>query len=151
MIFSNRNKKTLIFYTLFELKPLFFFKKGQSLVEALIVSLGLIAVTKIILVLFWIFVSLIWMEHQLYQGLICSAQQRNHRDCEQKVLNQIRRLNRLGKIQSVKIKEFKQEWRGEIQWIFYEKVFFIKQSLSLYSSDLNFEFSERKKITFINF
>ena len=107
------------------------FQKGQSIVEMLIVSLALISLIKGILIFFWISLSLLWMEHQLYQGLICSAQKKSLKLCEDRVKQQIQRLNPLGKIKSLKIKNFTENWKGEIQWHFYKKDFFIKQSLNL--------------------
>ena len=106
-------------------------KKGQSLIEFMILSLALISLIKGILILFWIFISLIWIEHHLYQGLICSAQQKNINFCKNLSLQQIKKLNHLGVIKSLKLTHFKKHWKGEAQWHFYKQNFFIRQSLSL--------------------
>lgn len=106
-------------------------QKGQSIVELMFISLAVIVLIKSILILFWIVISLLWMEHQLYQGLVCAAQQKNTKLCESITIQQIKKLNPLGAIKFLKIKKFKDAWKGEIQWHFYKRNFFIKQSLSL--------------------
>ena len=106
-------------------------QKGQSVIEFMIISLAIISLIKGILILFWIFISLLWIEHQLYQGLICAAQQKNINLCERITAQQIKKLNSLGVIKSLKLKKFKKDWKGKAQWSFYKKNFFIKQSLSL--------------------
>lgn len=106
-------------------------KKGQSLIEFTIVILSLISLIQCVFMLFWIFTSLLWMEHQLYQGLICSAQQKEISECKTQIKMQIKRLNPLGTIQSLKIKNIQRAWKGEIKWHFFKRDFFIKQSLSL--------------------
>ena len=79
-------------------------QKGQSLVETLIISLGLIALVKLSFILCWIFINILWMEHQLYQGLVCFAQQKKLEQCQYRVLRQIEKLDTLGTIKSLKIK-----------------------------------------------
>ena len=83
------------------------------------------------LAVFWIFINLLWLEHQLYQGILCIAQQKQKILCKQKALQEIKKLNPLGKIQNLKMKQTKKEYKGEILWHFYKKTFVIKQSLIL--------------------
>ncbi|MCZ0932555.1 MAG: hypothetical protein OXJ52_05325 [Oligoflexia bacterium] len=105
--------------------------KGQSLVEALILSLVLITITKIILTVCWLFISALWLEHQLYQGILCTAKQKKEVLCKQKIGQEIKKLNPLGKIQSLKIKRTQNTYKGELLWNFYKQDFLIKQSLIL--------------------
>ena len=100
---------------------------GQTLIEALVFFLALIVMTNIILILFWIFVNLLWMEHQLYQGILCVAQQKELFVCEHNVLTNIKKLNDLGDLKSLNLKPN----QGELLWKFYKQDFLIKQSLSL--------------------
>jgi len=106
------------------------FQKGQSLTEALILSLALITVIYFTLLVFWIGTSILWMEHQLYQGIVCAAQHKGISLCKKTVLKQIKKLNPLGLIQSLKIKHAQNEWKGEIVWIFYKRKFLIQQTLN---------------------
>ena len=106
-------------------------QKGQNLIESLILSLVLITVLKFIFIIFWLFISLLWMEHQLYQGLICKAEQKKESLCKQKILQEIKKLNPLGKIKELKIDKTKNIYKGELLWIFYKQNFTIKQNLIL--------------------
>lgn len=106
-------------------------QKGQSLIEALILSLGFIILIQSTLLIFWVGINILWMEHQLYQGLLCTAEQRNIHLCRAEVVQQIKRFNPAGRLSSLKINHFQNEWKGEIIWNFYKKNFLIRQSLSL--------------------
>ena len=106
-------------------------QKGQGLIETLILSLVLIIIIKFILAVFWIFISSLWMEHQLYQGVLCVAQQKETTLCKQKALQKIKQLSSLGKIQDLTIKQAQNKYKGEMLWNFYKQNFVIKQSLTL--------------------
>ena len=105
--------------------------KGQGLLEALILSLALITLIYCTLLFFWMGTSLLWIEHQLYQGIVCVAEQKELNLCKQRVLKQINKLNSVGVIKALKIQNFQNQWKGEILWNFYKKDFMIQQSLSL--------------------
>ena len=106
-------------------------KKGQSHIELLVVSFVLITLVKGILILFWIFTNFLWMEHQLYQGLICRAEKRPISMCKTKVLNQIKKLNQIGEFTEIKLAEFNNQWKGHLKWRFYKWTFTIKSQLNL--------------------
>lgn len=106
-------------------------QKGQGLIEVLILSPVLIILFQFILLVFWIGVNVLWMEHQLYQGILCVAQKKDIQLCKMKVTQQIKRFNTVENIQSVKINHFNNEWKGEIIWNIYKKKFFIQQNLHL--------------------
>lgn len=109
----------------------FLSQKGQSLIEALILSLALLTLFHFSLLTVWMGINILWMEHQLYQGVLCSAQQKNIKLCKGTVLKKIRNFNPLGKIKSLRITNSQKEWKGEILWRFYKKEFLIRQTLSL--------------------
>ena len=71
------------------------------------------------------------MEHQLYQGIVCVAQQKKKVLCKQKIGQEIKKLNPLGKVQSLKIKQRQNIYKGELLWVFYKQNFLIKQNLTL--------------------
>lgn len=107
-------------------------QKGQSVVEILILSIVLIGITKLILIVAWLYINFIWMEHQLYQGILCVAEQKKELFCKQKTLKEIKKLNPLGKMNSLKIKQNQNRYKGELLWNFYKKDFLIKQNLILH-------------------
>ena len=100
-------------------------KKGQTLIEAAILCFVLIGFIQFILMLAWIFINLIWMEHQLYQGVLCLAQQREQQACEHRLLTAVKKLNQWAEISSLNL----QPHKGELLWRFYNKDFLIKQEL----------------------
>ena len=102
-------------------------KKGQTLAEAVILCFVLIGFIQFILILAWIFINLIWMEHQLYQGVLCLAQQREKQVCEHSLLAGIKKLNQWVEISSLSL----QPHKGELLWRFYNKEFLIQQELKL--------------------
>lgn len=104
---------------------------GQSLIEALVISLVLIAMFQLVFFVFWIGTNILWLEHQLYQGMICTAQGKSIHFCERKALKEIQKLKSGGKVHSLKIRGFENKWKGELLWQFYKKNFFIKQNLLL--------------------
>lgn len=114
------NKKTI--------NSTIFRNKGQGLVEALILCLTFTTLIYVLFLMFYLFTNILWMEHQLYQGLLCVAEQRNKEHCRRSTLNKIQKLNPLGGIQSLKIRNFRKEWKGEMIWHFYNKDFVIRQS-----------------------
>ena len=71
------------------------------------------------------------MEHQLYQGLLCLASHKNKLVCKQNILQNIKKLNHLGEIQSLQINPIQSKYKGEMLWIFYKQKFLIKQNLIL--------------------
>ncbi len=105
--------------------------KGQSLVEVLVLSLILTTLIPMLMAFFWIGTNILWIEHQLYQGLFCTAQQKPIEFCRSVVLKQIKKLSLLGSLGDLKISQFQNEWKGEIRWHFYKKDFVIRQKLSL--------------------
>ena len=106
-------------------------QKGQGLIETLIFSLALVTAIKLTLAVCWIFMSLLWIEHQLYQGALCIAQQKTKILCKHKVLQKIKLLNPLGKIQGLSFTKNQNTYKGELLWSFYRQNFLIRQSLTL--------------------
>ncbi|MBC6414979.1 MAG: hypothetical protein GDA46_01110 [Bdellovibrionales bacterium] len=102
-------------------------QKGQALVEMAVISFVLIGFIQILLKLAWMFINLIWIEHQLYQAVLCLAQQKEKQICETILLRDIKKLNKGVKISSVNLSPEK----GKLLWHFYKKDFLIKQDLKL--------------------
>ena len=71
------------------------------------------------------------MKHQLYQGILCIAKQKKEVLCKQKIGQEIKKLNPLGTIKTLKIKQTPNIYKGELLWNFYKQDFLIKQSLIL--------------------
>ena len=90
--------------------------KGQALTEALaflpitsacfIVSFGL----------FFAYTQKIWMDHQLYQSLICLAQGENKTHCKQKMKKKIKIFLWTGKLKNIQLHKKTQQWKGTFTW-----------------------------------
>ena len=106
-------------------------KKGQSNIEVALLSFILIVLIKGSLVLFWIFTNFLWVEHQLYQGLICRAEKKATAVCKMKVLTNIKKLNKSGDFININLTGFDNKWKGSIKWKFYKWAFSIKSHLDL--------------------
>ena len=106
-------------------------KKGQSLMEMLVVSVLFISLIQIIFILFWIFVSRMWIEHQLYQGILCVARQQKPSVCKLMVLQKIYTLNPVGRVKEIRIRQIHTEWKGYVRWRIYRSFFFIQQTVRL--------------------
>ena len=104
---------------------------GQTVVETLGLSLALTALVYLSWLLFWMGINILWIEHQLYQGLLCAAQHKEESLCKKTTLKQIKRLTVLGSVSLLKIKGYQKEWEGEILWRFQNINFLIRQNLSL--------------------
>lgn len=106
-------------------------KKGQSLVEMLVFGLVLSFLVQAILLFFVTAVSLIYMEHQLYQGILCVARGETSPHCKTKTLAQIKKFNPVGQVISLKINHLQKEGKGVIKWRFLKRNFFIRQTVRL--------------------
>ena len=101
--------------------------KGQALIEFLVLSLSFVSIIQILFGIAWIFINLIWMEHHLYQSVLCVAQERKKVFCERRFLKDIKKLNPKAEIKSLNFNSKK----GEFKWRFYKQDFVIQQSFEL--------------------
>ena len=92
---------------------------GQGSLEALVMAAVLLALIKGALILFWILIGSLWIEHQLYQALICAAEGRGKSLCAERMKNNIKRLDPAGNIKSAEIKQYPKQWIGEAVWEIY--------------------------------
>ena len=99
--------------------------------EALVLCLALSFLIQALFLLFWTAVSFIFIEHQLYQGVLCAVRGENPQSCKSKVLARIRKFHPVGKTLSIKINTSQKGGKGLIQWRFLKTDFFIKQTVQL--------------------
>ena len=66
---------------------------------------------------FWILSARLWLNHGLYQHLMCHAKGRPKAFCEKKLIIKTEKLTSLGKIQNLKaLQEGDKVWRGSLTW-----------------------------------
>ena len=92
---------------------------GQSVIEVLCVCLSLFLVLKGILLVFWLTAGSLWVDHQLYQKLICLAEGRPQTICRERLIKNIQKFNPAGIITHLQIKKEKNRWEGKIKWTIY--------------------------------
>lgn len=105
--------------------------KGQSSLEALLISLLVFVLMKGVFVVFWVFIQFLWIDHNLYQGLVCRATKQKKAYCHKEVLEKIATFNVIGQIKNLELKQFNKVWKGSAHWDFYKWNFKIKNQLDL--------------------
>ena len=100
-------------------------QRGQSLIEVLLVFFFLGLCLPTLLSVSWILIQKIWIEHQLYQAVVCMAEQYPKIQCESQLREKIKALSPLGELKSLILSEKK----GELVWSFYKQNWTIKQNL----------------------
>ena len=92
---------------------------GQSVIEVLGICLSLILILKGILVVFWLTAGSLWVDHQLYQKLICLAEGRPQILCQERLIKNIKTLHPMGTLTHSQMRKGKNLWKGKIKWTFY--------------------------------
>ena len=106
-------------------------QKGQAFVETTIVMLTMILLIKLTMVLFLFIFSSLWIQHSLYQGLVCLAEGREVSYCKENIKTQIKRVVPLGHIQNIKLLEKHNNSLGSLTWFFYKKNWHFTQDFVL--------------------
>ncbi|MCY4512062.1 MAG: hypothetical protein OXB86_00065 [Bdellovibrionales bacterium] len=92
---------------------------GQSVIEAICVCLSLILILKILFIVFWLTAGSLWVDHQLYQKLVCLAEGRSQILCQERLTKNIKTLHPLGTLTHPQIQKRSNLWKGKIQWSLY--------------------------------
>ena len=92
---------------------------GQSVIEVLCVCLSLIFILKVLFIVFWLTAGSLWMDHQLYQKLICLAEGRSQTLCQKRLAKNIKIFHPVGTFIPPQIKNRRNLWKGKIQWTLY--------------------------------
>lgn len=81
--------------------------------------------------LFWILTGYIWMDHQLYQHLICRAKGHSEIFCAKKLMVEAEKFTPNGTIANVKAVYLNGIWKGSLNWNIQRISIPIKQTLKL--------------------
>ena len=92
---------------------------GQSGMEFLCVFLGLILLLKGVMIVFHLTAGSLWMDHQLYQNLICLAEGRPPALCQKALMRNIKTISPAGAISHLRTGSELNRWKGEIKWTLY--------------------------------
>ena len=82
----------------------------------LVVSLPIILTALCLcLLLVHTYIRKIWVDHHLYQALICAAKRQPIHICKENLIQQSKKLYFLGKIQSIQLKGGGNKWTGHVR------------------------------------
>ena len=106
-------------------------QKGQALIETVVISLTWFLLIKGMVMMFILVSSSLWIQHSLYQGLVCLAEGRNAPRCKESLVTNIKKGIPLGKINDVHLQGNFEHWSGTLNWNFYKWKWNFKERLVL--------------------
>lgn len=89
---------------------------GQGNLEALLLVIIFILIIKGGFMFFWLLAGNLWLDHQLYQNLICRAKGHSEIFCEKKLLKEVRKFTWIGSIQNIESIQLNNSWKGSLNW-----------------------------------
>ena len=92
---------------------------GQSVIEVSGVCLSLLLLLKGIGLVFQLTAGSIWVDHHLYQHLICRAEGRSRALCRKRLIRNIKALYPGGAVTRFRAEKEGGVWKGEIKWTLY--------------------------------
>ena len=104
-------KKYILFFLCPLKKP-----KGQILIESLILLPLTSACLILSLLFFFLYSQYLWMDHQLYQALLCSAKGRSSAVCTYQMQKKIKSFLWMGHITNIQIKKSFSGFKGFFIW-----------------------------------
>ena len=106
-------------------------KRGQAIIEMLVILLFLTSILFSILQLSFIFGARSYVNHQLYQALICMAHAEPLRRCKKELIKESEKFLVWGKIKNIRITGGKTKWKGKLILEIYPWKIKIKQNINL--------------------
>ncbi len=90
---------------------------GQAVLETL-VALPLATSCFVLCFLFFhLHAQYLWMDHHLYQSLVCLAKGKNKADCENQMERKIKKFLWAGKLKDIQFhKKGEKQWKGSFTW-----------------------------------
>ena len=91
-------------------------QSGQALIET-VVLFPLVASCFILCLLFFnVYAQQLWMDHQLYQSLVCMAKGHTSYTCEKKMKKKIKSFLWAGRLEETKLYKKANKWQGTFVW-----------------------------------
>jgi len=89
---------------------------GQVLIETLVLLPVITVCFLLSLLFFHVHAQSLWMDHQLYQSLICMAKQQPKKYCINKMQKNIKSFLWTGHLKSIRYHKKPNEWHGFFTW-----------------------------------
>ena len=91
-------------------------QKGQVLVETLVLLPLIYSCFILCLLFFFMYAQHLWMDHQLYQSLLCMAKGKTKPYCESQMKRKIASFLWIGELNNIQFHKRKNGWRGLFIW-----------------------------------
>ena len=88
--------------------------KGQTIIEALLVLPLAGACFIVCLLFFHVYAQYLWMDHHLYQALICLAKEGHN--CKDNMTQKIKSFLDIGQLKNIQFKITENKWSGSFIW-----------------------------------
>ena len=89
-------------------------KSGQALIETLLILPLICACFSVCLLSFHVHAQYLWMDHHLYQALICLA--KGKKDCKDNMTKKIKSFLWAGSLNNIQFKTTENKWSGTFTW-----------------------------------
>ena len=89
---------------------------GQALIETLILLPLVCSCFILSLLFFHVHAQQLWIDHQLYQSLICLAKGKTKINCKNQMEKKIKTFLWIGKLKNIQLYKGENEWRGLFTW-----------------------------------
>ena len=91
-------------------------RTGQAMIEMLLLLPLAGACFVLCLLFFHAHTQYLWMDHQLYQGLICLAKGNTHTLCKNQMEQKIKSFLWTGRLKHVRFQQWENKWTGNFTW-----------------------------------
>ncbi len=91
-------------------------QSGQAIGELMILLPSISSIFIFCFLFFYIFTQHLWMDHHLYQSLICLAEGETQARCKNRFREKTNPFLFIGKITNLKFHENKWQWKGSFIW-----------------------------------
>ena len=89
------------------------------MIEALCILLALIFTLKGMFLVFQIAAGAVYVDHRLYQHLICLAEGRSQTFCRKRLTDSIVKFNPAGAVSHLQVKQRPNRYEGKVKWTVY--------------------------------
>ena len=91
-------------------------QSGQAVIEMIIVLPLITSCFILCLLFFHVHAQYLWMDHQLYQSLICLARGKTKLSCETQMKKKIKSFLWTGKLENIQLHSGDKKWKGSFIW-----------------------------------
>lgn len=91
-------------------------RSGQAVIETMVLLPLVTAGFMLCFLFFHVHAQHLWMDHQLYQALICLAKGKTKANCETQMKKKIKSFLWFGKLQNIQFHAREKKWTASLIW-----------------------------------